>query len=399
MGLRWTDLLALALLLLTLPGTLYLCLLSLAATRGGRRAAPAHDGATPPRVAFVVPAHNEGRALLRTLDSLRAACAGDPHASIHVVADNCSDDTAAVARGAGVQVLERHDAARRGKGYALEYAFERIADADWFVVIDADTDVEAGFLPAMRARMRAGTDALQCRYLVRDALQSRRGTLAEVAWAAWNVLRPRGRAALGLSTGILGNGFALPRATLARMPYTARSIVEDVEYHLLLVRAGMRVRWVDDAVVRGDMPATGAAAGTQRARWEGGRLRLALDQGPALAAQVLRGRLRLLDPLADLLLLPLAPHVALLAGAAGAAAPGSPALLGWALAALGVVALHVLLGLVLIRARGAHWRALLGVPAYIVWKLLLTARIARSAGRRTEWVRTERRPAEKGDTP
>lgn len=390
----WTDAppvltaLAVAVLALSLPGTLYLLALTLGSLRRPSSAPAAPEAGY--QVAIIVPAHNEGRALLRTLHSLRQACAGDASARLVVIADNCSDDTATQARAVGVEVLERQDPHRRGKGYALEWAFEQVK-ADWYIVVDADTDVEPGFLAAMRRAMQPGCDALQCRYLVRDALQTRRGTLADIAWAAWNVLRPRGRAGWGLSAGILGNGFALSRATLDRLPYTARSIVEDVEYHILLVRAGMRVRWVDGTTVRGDMPVASGAAATQRARWEGGRLRLAIDQVPGLLRDVLlRGRIRLLDPLCDLLLLALAMHVALVAVAAVLGAWVSPMVLVAALASLLVVAVHVVVGLALIRAGRAHWSALLAVPGYIVWKLLLTARIVRSAGRSTGWVRSER---------
>lgn len=297
--------------------------------------------------------------------------------------------------GVGIRPVPRESGAadpdRRGKGWALQHAFDHI-EADWYLVIDADTDVEPGFLAAMRRAIDGGADALQCRYLVRDALRSRRGTLAEVAWSAWNVLRPRGRDALGLSAGILGNGFALSRQTLDRVPYLAHSIVEDVEYHVLLVQAGLRVTWVDDALVRGDMPQASAAAGVQRARWEGGRLRLACERVPSLLAEVGRtGRWRLLDPVADLLLLPLVLHVVLLLLALGLALVGGARPVAiTAAAALGMVAVHVLTGLVLIRAQAAHWRALAGVPGYFLWKLLLTTRIVRSARGQATWVRTER---------
>jgi len=306
------------------------------------------------------------------------------------VADNCSDDTAAVALAAGVDLLERHDLLQRGKGHALRFAFDAIEDADWFVVIDADTDVEPGFLGAMRSAMTPAADALQCRYGVRNARASRRGLLADVAMGAWNVLRPRGRAALGLSAGILGNGFALSRRTLDAVPYSACSTIEDVEYHHLLVQAGLRVRWVDAAQVRGDMPGDGddAAARKQRARWEGGRIRLLADWTPRLVAGVLGGRWRLLDPLLDLLLMPLAWHVLLLALAL---ALGAAAVQAVALAGLLAVVLHVGLGLRLIGASGPHLRALLGVPAYVAWKLRLTAATWRAAGRDAAWVRTARR--------
>jgi cellulose synthase/poly-beta-1,6-N-acetylglucosamine synthase-like glycosyltransferase len=386
------DILGATALALTLPGSVYLAALTAAAAAWPlrRKAAPTAASGTQPRLVIVVPAHNESLGLLRTLHSLQREVAADALTRIVVVADNCSDDTAAVALAAGVDVLERHDTARRGKGHALRYAFDMLQDADGFIVVDADTDVEPGFLSAMRAALTDGADALQCRYGVRDALADRRTTLADVALGAWNVLRPRGRAALGLSAGILGNGFALSRRTLQAVPYSADSIVEDVEYHHLLVRAGLRVRWVDGAWVRGDMPVARAAAAQQRARWEGGRLRLLASGGPALAAGVLRGQWRLLDPLLDLLLWPLAWQVSLLLLAlALGAAPVQIA----AGAGLAVVAMHVMVALRLMPARREHLRALLGAPAHVIWKLCLAATTWRAAGRHATWVRSARRPS------
>jgi len=387
----WTEALGAAALALTLPGSFYLAVLTAAAAWPVRRKdAPAAASTQDLRLVIVVPAHNESLGLLRTLRSLQREVASDARTRIVVVADNCSDNTAALAVAAGVDVLERHDTARRGKGHALRHAFDSLHDADGFIVVDADTDVESGFLRAMRAALTDGADALQCRYGVRDALADRRTALADVALGAWNVLRPRGRAALGLSVGILGNGFALSRRALQAVPYSADSIVEDVEYHHLLVRAGLRVRWVDDAQVRGDMPVARAAAAQQRARWEGGRLGLLANQGPALAAGMVSGQWRLADPLLDLLLWPLAWLVSLLLLAlALGAAPVRIA----AGAGLTGVALHVGLALWLMPARREHLRALLGVPAFVMWKLCLVATTWRAAGRRAQWVRSARRPS------
>jgi cellulose synthase/poly-beta-1,6-N-acetylglucosamine synthase-like glycosyltransferase len=395
----WLETLAAAALAVTLPGTAYLATLSAAAVLAPRRSTRAPDAAAL-RVAIVVPAHQESNGVLRTLHSLRRETAGCPHTRIVVVADNCSDDTATVARAAGVEVLERHDPERRGKGHALCFAFDALAGTDWFIVIDADTDVEPGFLSAMRAAMTPGTAALQCRYGVRDPLLSARNTLADVALGGWNVLRPRGRAVLGLSCGILGNGFALSRNTLQAVPYSATSIVEDVEYHHLLVRAGLAVCWVDAAQVRGDMPPAGPAAGQQRARWEGGRLRLLTEQAPALLRDMAQGRWRMLDPLLDLLLLPLAWHVSLLGASAllalaalllGGALGGAFSLLVFALVGLGTVVVHVGVSLVLIGAGCHHLRALLGVPAYVFWKLRLASATWRASRRNALWVRSARR--------
>ncbi len=387
----WLDTLGAVALVLTLPGTAYLAALTVAASlTRPRSAGVCGQGAL--RVVIVVPAHNESLGLLRTLNSLRREVGDCAHTRTVVVADNCSDDTANVARAAGFDVLERNDTARRGKGHALRFAFDTISDADWFIVIDADTDVEPGFLSAMRAAMTPHAAALQCRYGVRDPLLSPRNTLSDVALGAWNVLRPRGRAALGVSVGILGNGFALSRATLRAVPYSADSIVEDVEYHHLLVRAGFGVRWVDAALVRGDMPQASTAASQQRARWEGGRLRLLAEHAPSLLRGVCRGQWRLVDPLLDLLLLPLAWHltllgVALLIGLAR----GSGTVQALAVLGLATGALHVVVALGLIGAGRAHARALLGVPAYVFWKLCLATATWRASRRNAAWVRSARR--------
>ncbi|MCV2368868.1 glycosyltransferase family 2 protein [Roseateles oligotrophus] len=376
---------------LTIPGSLYLSALSLAAAWPANGAA-GKSKRQPLKIVVLVPAHNESSGLLRTLQSLRADLSGDSGSQastrIVVVADNCDDDTAALARDFGVTVLERFDAAQRGKGHALQYAFERIQNADWFIIIDADTDVEPGFLQAMRAHMGAEVDALQCRYGVRDPLSSQRASLGDVALGAWNVLRPRGRSALGLSAGILGNGFALSRRTLQHLPYSARSIVEDVEYHQMMVQAGLRVHWVDDAQVRGDMPEGRAQAAQQRARWEGGRLRLLREHAGPLMGALLRGQWRALDPLMDLCLLPLAWHLALLLLGLGLAGSLLQAV---AVAGLVTLSLHVGLALLLIRAGRAHLRALLTVPGYLLWKLSLLASIWRNARPNAKWVRSARR--------
>jgi cellulose synthase/poly-beta-1,6-N-acetylglucosamine synthase-like glycosyltransferase len=387
----WIETLGATALALTLPGSIYLATLTAAAVRPVRhRITGAAATAQAPRLIIVVPAHNESAGLLRTLRSLQREVACDARTRIVVVADNCSDDTAEVARSAGVEVLERQDDARRGKGHALRFAFDALQDAEGFIVVDADTDVEPGFLRAMRSALADGADALQCRYGVRDALAHRRATLADVALGAWNVLRPRGRAALGLSCGILGNGFALSRRALQAVPYSADSIVEDVEHHHLLVRAGLRVQWVDGAQVRGDMPAARCAAAQQRARWEGGRLRLLASQGPALAARVLAGQWRLADPLLDLLLWPLAWHLSLLLLALTLGAAPVQMVAG---AGLAVVALHVAVALWLMPAQLEHFRALLGAPAYVIWKLRLAVDTWRAAGRHAPWVRSARRPS------
>lgn len=381
--------LAAVLLALTFPGSLHLAVLTLAGLLPARRPAkPLLAG----RIALIVPAHNEAGVIGQTLSNLLPLAQRDGAAAVVVIADNCRDATADLARTAGARVIERHDSTHRGKGHALHHAFTQLLKEDFaaFVVIDADTSADDGFLREVRASL-GEAPAAQARYTVRNGDASPRTRLAELALAGFNVLRPRGRDRLGLSVGILGNGFALRRETLEQVPYTAASVVEDLEYHLRLVQAGLRVAFIDNACVRGDMPTGAEGARTQRARWEGGRLRLLREHSPTLAGQVLSGQGRLLEPLADLLLMPLAYHVLILGIALLLAVAADARYLAMlALAGLSIVALHLLAA---VRVAHLPWSRLFlvaRIPGYLLWKLSMLAGTFAGAGRNSAWVRTNR---------
>lgn len=379
--------------LLSLPGTLELALLTFAAVlpkRGDRLDSP---GSRPPirKLAVIIPAHNESLNIATTVLSISACeCpALLSHWQIVVVADNCTDDTAFVAQQAGARVMARCDDTRRGKGYALQFAFERLTaeGVDVFLVIDADTVVETNLLKEVCRLCEEGADGVQTRYGVLNPTTSIRTRLMNTALMAVNVLRPRGRQRVGLSVGILGNGFALTAATLTAVPYDAHSVVEDLEYGLRLAIAGRHIQFADGTTVRGLMPSVGRGVETQRARWEGGRFRMLKHCAPQLVRQVLHQRLDLIEPLLDLLLLPLALHVVLLAAAG--AIPFPPARL-YALCAGSLVGLYLSAAIVI---GGGDWRdlaALFAAPFYILWKLKLLPKIIRSASRETPWTRTER---------
>lgn len=383
------EVIAAVLLAPTLAGTLYLAVLTLAGSLPARRR---NAAALPGRLAIVVPAHNEAAGIRRSVDNLLAIAQADGNTEVVVVADNCSDATAAIARSAGVRVLERHDPARRGKGYALDHAFTALAQEDHvgYIVIDADSIAATTLLAGIRRHFGAGALALQVRYTVLNGAAAPRTRLAEIALAAFNVLRPRGRDRLGLSAGILGNGFALRREVLQRIPYTASSVVEDLEYHLRLVAAGIRVAFADDCEVRGEMPTGEQGNRVQRARWEGGRLRMLVEHGPALAGAVLRGRWRFFEPLADLLLPPLAYHVMLLLAALALLAPLASPLAIVAAASLGIVVLHTLVAMRVARLPWSRLWSLARVPLYLLWKLRMLATTLAGAARGSAWIRTDR---------
>ena len=381
------ELLACLALLLTLPLTLELLLLSLAARLPGKEPPRPEPLGFPRALWAVVPAHNEEQLIGTCVRSLLAS--GHALAGVLVIAHNCTDATEEQAVHAGAYAATLQDSGAGGKGAALHFgfleAFARGADA--VLVVDADSTVTPGLAGAVRAQLAGGADAVQCRYLVAEADASPRTRLMSLAFLGMNLVRPLGRARLGLSSGLFGNGFALTQATVARVPYAAHSIVEDLEYPLLLLRAGLRVDFVENATVLGEMPHAAPAAATQRARWEGGRALMRRQWRLPLLNDALHGRWYILEPLLDLLSLPLAMQALVLL--VSLLVP-----VFW-LRVYGVAALLVLLLYVLVAASfapspRAALRALATAPGYMLWKLAMLPRTRLAARRQATWVRTER---------
>lgn len=390
-------------LILTVTGvpvltcTLYLLGLTLLSLKRGK---PAPDAGSMLRFRIVVPAHNEEHGLGRTLWSLRRLEYPLTRYEVVVVADNCTDRTAEVARRYGATVLERHDPARRGKGYALQYAFEllRLAPVhawDAIVVIDADTVVTPNLLQAFANRLATGAEAVQAAYLPAASAGGRLAIITEVAFTAFHVVRSTARERLGLSVGLRGNGMAFSRSLVAAVPHEAFSRTEDLEFGVRLGLKKVRVAFASEATVFGDMPEREAVASTQRRRWIGGRVEMARRHLPGLVNAAVRRRsamladlaMDLLVPPVSLLLLLVAVGTTAAAVTAGATGAVGTAALVW-LAAAGALALHVLDA----ARRARRLRDLLKAPAalaaYALDKSLIVIRSFRPTD--SEWIRTAR---------
>jgi hypothetical protein len=390
------DVLLVLLALPVLAATGYLLALAVLA-----RLPPATPGPEP-RLRFdvIVPAHDEEQGIEKTVHSVLAVDWPAGLRRVVVVADNCTDRTAERAERAGATVLVRQDAERRGKGHALEHGFRFSLEdgfADAVVVVDADTQVSPNLLAAFAAHFERGTHALQARNEVLNRTSSWRAGLMTIAFALFNGVRSLARERLGLSVGLRGNGMGLSMRVLREVPHQAHSVVEDLEYGILLGRAGYRVGYVQEASVRSAIPDTERVARSQRLRWEGGRGALARRLGLPLVKEGLRRRSPMLVDLGvDLLVPPLSTLVLLAVGGAGLAfglawlqgglalstlpwglsvlALAGYVLRGWGLSGLGLWGLRVLVT---------------AAPTYVVWKVMLKLG-ARGAPR--EWVRTEREP-------
>jgi len=360
---------------------------SLLPERGRKRRIHPVAPVTPPAMTVVVPAHDEQALLGRCVNSLLADLPSG--SSVLVVAHNCTDHTAEVAADSGAEVLVLKDDGRQGKGAALRAGFAHAVahGARVLAVVDADSVVAPGFSAAVAEALIDGAEAFQARYVVMGSEGQASSRLTALGFLGFNVIRPRGRARLGISAGIFGNGFGFRSSVLERVPYEASSLVEDLEYHLRLVDAGICVEFLNDATVCSEMPQTSAATSSQRARWEGGRLRMARVWLPHLLRQALAGRLSRLEPALELASLPLASEVVLLGVCLLLPVPW---LRIYALAAFAVILAHVAAA----AAEGNGWwsalRTLLSVPRYILWKLKMLPRTLASSRRNAAWVRTSR---------
>src|SRR5579884_3465942 len=382
----------------------YLCGLTVAAFFGRKDGPPAASARR--RFAVVIPAHNEEALIRRLLENLRQLHYPKDGFDIYVVADNCDDQTAALARSLGACVYERFDRSAQGKGFALRWLFQQIGeerrDYDAFVVLDADSVVAPNLLRSMDARLNAGSQVIQAYYSVLNPAESPLAELRYAALAALHYLRPLGRSALGLSCGLKGNGMCFAAPVLARFAWRWFTLAEDVEFHLALARAGIRVDFAPETSVLADMPISYAQAASQNARWERGRLQLLRHEVPSLLAEGVRRRSPLrLDAAAEQLIPPLSVPFALgglILGAALGLGLGIPATLA-ALSLLGQI-VYLVAALVLVRAPWRTYLALGHAPAYVAWKVGLYVR-ALLRTRSMRWIRTARAvgPSHSGRLP
>ncbi len=384
----------------------YLFVLSVAAlvSRGSRTDNHA-DRAAATKVAVVVPAHNEADLIERCIASLQAQSYAHDCYEVVVIADNCTDDTALRATRAGAQVLVRDCPEVRGKGHALAFAMERLLTTgsrpDAIAVVDADSVADPLLLSGLVRRMEEGAEAVQGEYLVLPEIHSAREDLRSAGFLLFHTARFAGRSALRLPCSLVGNGMLFTRGLLERHPWTAFSMAEDLEYTIDLRVAGIRPAFARGAIVRGPVAASGRNADVQRARWEGGRLRIARAAFPRLMREIVgRRRWSLLDAAVDLAV----PPLGLLAAIAlsGTVAQGvatatrlAPmwSLVPWATSLVGIAG-FVLIGLHAAGAPRSVYRSLMWSPGFVARKALGSVAVVRSA-RRDVWVRTGR-PSESG---
>ena len=357
----------------------------------------ATDAAKPDgvRFAILVPAHNEEAGIRATLDNLRGELT--PGSRLLVVADNCSDGTAAAARAAGAEVIERHDLSRRGKGYALDFGRSYLASDPPQVVIfvDADCQVTHG-LPAVLAGLaNAFGRPVQAKYDL--SIPDNPSTAERVAAFAWIVkthIRPLGLKGLGLPCQLMGTGMAVPWGALERVELASAHLVEDVKLGLDLAALGAAPLYHPTVRVVSEQPPSARGAHVQRQRWETGSLQVLAQTAPRmLLRSVSTGNIRLLAMAVDLLVPPL--MLLILLESLGLLAFGSTWLLGGPPLPASIVCTSlIVLAAVLLACWLGYARHTLRLTDILLLPVLIFRKVAFYAGawrnRGSGWVRTDR---------
>jgi 1,2-diacylglycerol 3-beta-glucosyltransferase len=352
------------------------------------------------RFIVLVPAHNEEMYLPRLLETLRAQRYPAGRYRIAVIADNCSDGTAAATRGFDVDLLERVDSEARGKGFAIGWALNRInlLQCDAVVIVDSDSVVNPDFLIQLNLQLERGDRVVQCSNGVANPGQSWFTRLMDVSRTISNEILHPAKRKLGLSSHLMGNGMCFDTPTLLTFGWKAFSVGEDWEYYARLILGDIPVGYCRLARVFHQESVNLQQASSQRLRWSGGRFQVLRQYGPALlVAGLTKRRLQCVD--ASLPLLFPNPSLGInltIIGLASATAlwfvTGTRAVLMW-FAVLAFLQLAMfLIGVLYTKDKVASACSLLLAPAFLTWKLGIDLLSLGGAGVK-RWNVTARKPS------
>ncbi len=383
--------------LITLPA-LNLLLITLMSQRK-ERLADSSDLTPPCPVCIVIPAHNEEHYIARTVRTLRRQLTSADE--VLVIADNCSDQTASLARMAGARVIERSDTTHRGKAYALEFARaelnRRYGHPEVVIVVDADCDVQRGSVARLCQTVLKTRGPVQALNLMDAAPGAHlRTRLLAFAFLFKNSVRPTGLARLGAGCTLTGTGMAFPWALFCATPLASDQLAEDMALSKWLATQGVRAQLCPQAIIRSTFPDDPVAQHQQKKRWEHGHMATLFKGSGAWIAQVLRQRqwsdgFQILDtmtPPLSLYVMVLAATLALLSllHLLAPAVPIHPA----AIAGLGVLSVMAAIVLAWLKQgrhliRAHEWMTL---PLFLFWKLPIYFKYLTQ--RKSGWQRTQR---------
>ncbi|MBR3672910.1 MAG: glycosyltransferase family 2 protein [Clostridia bacterium] len=242
------------------------------------------------RFMMIIPAHNEEKVIKDLVYSLQNLDYDKNLYDIYVIADNCTDNTAQIAKEAGAIVYERFDETHKTKGFALQWflqqKIEEDAPYDAFCIFDADNIVDKNFLKAMNKKLNQGEDVVQGYRDIKNPSDS--WVTAGYAIFYWTMNRfyHLARYNLGLSPLINGTGFMVKFDVVKPDGWQTKTLTEDIEFSLKRIIAGKKLGWATDAIVYDEQPVGFKQSWSQRSRWTVGHIQCLHEYTKPLAVAV-----------------------------------------------------------------------------------------------------------------
>lgn len=371
----------------------------LAASWWSSRSRPGGNIPLQKKFAILIPAHNEEAVITQCLKSIQNLNYYEQLYQTFVIADNCSDATAEVAKEYPVTVWERHDSEKRGKGFALAWALARLNlnDFDAVVILDADCMVQENLLLAFNQRLLSGQIVLQAHDGIYNFRRNFLTYLLYLGSLVENSLFYGGREVLQLSSFLRGTGMCFSAAVLQKYAWESFSETEDLEFSLKLLVEGIRVNLVPETGVLAIQPTKLQAAYTQKKRWAKGTFSLIRRNFAKLLGQGIRKwKFGPVEAAFALLLLsrPLLLYLNLLGIFLALAIFSSQeqTLFWWGIVLLIAQVLYLGSSIFLASDKIKALRSLLLAPFYLLW-LLLVQLTSLKGGRKPGWEKTARENA------
>lgn len=228
------------------------------------------------RFMAIIPAHNEESVVGNLVESLTKQNYPKELLDIYVIADNCTDKTAEIARNAGAIVYERFDDKNKTKGHALKWflnkKIEEDAPYDAFCVFDADNIVHEDFIKNMNKKLCQGEDVVQGYRDIKNPTDSWISAGYAIFYWTMNRFYHLARYNLGLSPLINGTGFMVKFDVVKPTGWDTQTLTEDIEFSLKRIIAGKRLGWATDAIVYDEQPVGFKQSWSQRSRWTVGHI-------------------------------------------------------------------------------------------------------------------------------
>ena len=242
------------------------------------------------RFMLIIPAHNEEKVVGALVDSLQKLDYNKKAYDIYVIADNCTDKTAEIAKKAGAIVYERFDETRKTKGFALQWflkqKIEEDAPYDAFCIFDADNIVDKNFLKAMNKKLNQGEDVVQGYRDIKNPSDSWITAGYAIFYWTMNRFYHLARYNLGLSPLINGTGFMVKFDVVKPDGWQTKTLTEDIEFSLKRIIAGKKLGWATDAIVYDEQPVGFKQSWSQRSRWTVGHIQCLHEYTKPLAVAV-----------------------------------------------------------------------------------------------------------------